>query len=89
MSEPIVVLGVSGGRVPPGTPVPLSPSQARIWFLTQLFPTSAEYNVFDWLRFQHAPDQESLRDACRTLAERHDALRLRPHPYEFKLYFDI
>lgn len=63
--------------VPAGTRVPLSPSQARIWFFTRLFPHSAEYNVFETLRLDTAPDERQLDAALRALIARHDALRLR------------
>lgn len=61
----------------PGTGVPLTPAQAGIWFFTQLFPDSTEYNCFDNLRIPWACTEADLRRALRTLVERHDALRLR------------
>lgn len=63
-------------RVPPGTTVALTPAQARIWFFTHLYPHSAEYNVFETLTFDRAPERGHLQEALRQLAVRHDALRL-------------
>ena len=57
--------------------VPLSRAQARIWFFTRLFPESAEYNVFESLRFDAAPSEQRLDQALRTLMDRHGALRTR------------
>ncbi|MBZ6093491.1 amino acid adenylation domain-containing protein [Streptomyces olivaceus] len=64
-------------RVPPGTPVPLTPAQRRIWFFSQLYTTSNEYNVFDLVHVDRTPDEDRLRAALRVLVERHVALRLR------------
>ncbi|MET8176789.1 non-ribosomal peptide synthetase [Streptomyces clavifer] len=64
-------------RVPPGTRVPLTPAQRRIWFFSQLYATSNEYNVFDLVHVDRTPDEDRLRAALRTLVERHVSLRLR------------
>src|SRR5215472_17622629 len=63
-------------RVAAGSRVPLSPTQARIWFFSQLYPESAEYNIFETLSLGTAPQEEQLESALRSLVERHDALRL-------------
>ncbi|WP_167472924.1 non-ribosomal peptide synthetase [Nocardia arthritidis] len=59
-----------------GTRVPLTPSQAGIWFFTQLYPDSAEYNVFDLLGVPMVLGAADLRRALASMVERHDALRL-------------
>ncbi|MER5554706.1 amino acid adenylation domain-containing protein [Streptomyces sp. NPDC002793] len=64
-------------RVPPGTRVPLTPAQRRIWFFSQLYATSNEYNLFDLVYVDRAPDESRLRAALRVLVERHVALRVR------------
>ncbi|MEU7114581.1 amino acid adenylation domain-containing protein [Streptomyces sp. NPDC046182] len=64
-------------KVEPGSRVPLLPAQARIWYFTRRFPESAEYNLFDAVTLDKAPERELLNSAVRTLTERHDALRLR------------
>ncbi|MET9960471.1 amino acid adenylation domain-containing protein [Streptomyces sp. NPDC006326] len=64
-------------RIAPGARVPLLPAQARIWYFTKRFPQSAEYNLYNTVELDTAPDRERLTEAVRTLSERHDALRLR------------
>lgn len=64
-------------RVPPGQRVPLSPSQAPMWFMCRLYETSAEYNSYEVLAYPRIIPEQELRDALRRLVERHDALRLR------------
>src|SRR5437016_4069930 len=64
-------------QIPRGTRVSPSPAQARIWFFCCLFPTSAEYNLFETLHLDVVPDAELLMSALRRLMARHDALCLR------------
>ncbi len=67
-------------RIPkaePGALVQLTPPQRGIWFYTQLYPTSTEYNVFDIVHLDEVPDPARLTDALRTLIQRHDVLRVR------------
>lgn len=65
-------------RLQPGMRVPLSPAQARIWFVNRMYPASAEYNVLGpTLRFQVDASRERVGAALRSLMQRHDALRLR------------
>ncbi|WP_456093850.1 amino acid adenylation domain-containing protein [Nonomuraea solani] len=56
-------------------PAPLSGTQARLWFLAQLEPESAAYNVPVALRLNGPLDAEALLGAVRDLAERHHVLR--------------
>ncbi len=63
--------------VPDGARVPLTPAQARIWFSTNMFPDSSEYNAAETLSLDVSPSEERLDTALRLLIERHDALRLR------------
>ncbi len=67
------------GIVPDSAPreVPLTPDQARVWFFTQTFPESAEYNQPLTLRYAGCPDPEVLSSAFAELVARHDTLRLR------------
>ncbi|HEY7200755.1 MAG TPA: amino acid adenylation domain-containing protein, partial [Candidatus Dormibacteraeota bacterium] len=62
-------------RLPPGSPVPLSPEQERIWFICQLTRRPELYNVPVALRLRAAVDADVMRRALRRLAERHDVLR--------------
>ncbi|MBZ4336625.1 non-ribosomal peptide synthase/polyketide synthase, partial [Corallococcus sp. AS-1-12] len=68
-------------RLPPLTrtqadgPQPLSFAQQRLWFLDQLTPGDASYNIPTALRLTGQVDVESLRRAFEALVARHDALR--------------
>ncbi|MEU8046839.1 amino acid adenylation domain-containing protein [Micromonospora echinofusca] len=73
----------AGDAEPPLVPVdrgqdlPLSFAQQRLWFFEQLRPTLGAYNVrsaFE-LRGRVAPD--TVRQAVRTIVERHEVLRTR------------
>lgn len=54
---------------------PLSHGQKALWFLYQLAPESAAYNVITAFRFRPPLDSEALTPALRTLISRHPALR--------------
>ncbi|MET0398243.1 MAG: non-ribosomal peptide synthase/polyketide synthase, partial [Longimicrobiaceae bacterium] len=58
-----------------GTPLPLSFAQQRIWFLQELEPESAAYNMPHPLRLEGALDVPALRRSLDTLAARHETLR--------------
>ncbi|MEX5711744.1 amino acid adenylation domain-containing protein [Parafrankia sp. FMc6] len=62
--------------VAPGSRLPLSPAQVRIWFLSKLFPASPEYNVFETVLVDAVIEPAALDRALLTLLRRHDALRL-------------
>ncbi|RKH27986.1 non-ribosomal peptide synthetase, partial [Corallococcus sp. CA041A] len=68
-------------RLPPLTrtaeegPRPLSFAQQRLWFLDQLTPGDASYNLPTALRLTGQVDVESLRRAFEALVTRHDSLR--------------
>ncbi len=53
----------------------LSYGEKSLWFLHQLAPLSAAYNLFGALRVQPALDPGRLRRAVAALARRHPALR--------------
>ncbi|MFI7047533.1 amino acid adenylation domain-containing protein [Streptosporangium sandarakinum] len=57
-----------------GGPAPLSPAQARLWFLSQLDDLAA-YNVPAAVRLRGPLDVEALTGAVRDLADRHEVLR--------------
>ncbi|WP_327010424.1 non-ribosomal peptide synthetase [Dactylosporangium sp. NBC_01737] len=61
----------------PGTPAPLSPAQARLWFMHQLEPSSAAYHVTATVRLAGPLDVAALTAAIRDLATRHHVLRSR------------
>jgi amino acid adenylation domain-containing protein len=71
----------AGLAAPPIVPVgrdrhlPLSFAQERLWFLAQLEPESAAYNVPSVLRFNGPLDAGALAGALTAVVERHEALR--------------
>ncbi|MGL6162072.1 amino acid adenylation domain-containing protein [Microbulbifer sp.] len=78
------VTGASGSatissipRVDRRQPQPLPPAQRRLWFLQQLEPESAAYNVCQLLAIRGALDTQALRRAFGQLVERHESLRCR------------
>jgi amino acid adenylation domain-containing protein len=65
-------------RLPPGSQVPLSAAQARIWSGCRTYPESAESNVVGPpLDLTIEASRELVDAALRTVMDRHDALRLR------------
>ncbi|MBV9790255.1 MAG: non-ribosomal peptide synthetase, partial [Chloroflexi bacterium] len=59
----------------PGMELPLSFAQQRLWFLNQLTPNSAFYNITLAVRLTGALDIAALRQSFNTMVERHEALR--------------
>ncbi len=55
--------------------LPLSPYQERIWFLEQLEPESATYNINVTLRLNGNVDVRALVDAIQAVVARHEVLR--------------
>ena len=62
-------------RREPGAQPVLSFSQQRLWFLDQLTPGSATYNVAYALLLQGDLNREALTSAFTALVERHEVLR--------------
>ncbi|MEU6432601.1 amino acid adenylation domain-containing protein, partial [Microbispora sp. NPDC046973] len=79
----LVDAATSGVLTPPILPVdrggelPLSSAQQRMWFLDQLDPGSAEYNVAVGYLLRGTLDVEALRRALEAVVERHEVLRTR------------
>jgi len=61
--------------VPRDVPIPLSFAQQRLWFLDQLTPDTAEYNVAGAVRLQGLLDRQALKKAINALIARHEVLR--------------
>ncbi|HEY0093393.1 MAG TPA: condensation domain-containing protein, partial [Archangium sp.] len=61
--------------VPRGGPLPLSFAQERLWFLDQLEPGSALYNIPAAIRLEGALDVTALERSFGELVRRHEALR--------------
>jgi amino acid adenylation domain-containing protein len=62
-------------RVPRTGPLPLSFSQRRLWFLDQLSPGSAVYNIPHPLEIAGRLDPQILQAALSAVVRRHEALR--------------
>ncbi len=62
---------------PAGTPAPLSFQQQRLWFLAELDPHSAGYNMGVAYRMHGVLDAAALAGSLAALVDRHAALRCR------------
>jgi amino acid adenylation domain-containing protein len=74
--------GGEGTQAPPlvalprdGSPLPLSFAQQRLWFIDQLEPGSAAYNMPFALRLRGELDTAALRASLDALVRRHETLR--------------
>jgi natural product biosynthesis luciferase-like monooxygenase protein len=69
-------LGVAGLQRQQGSDLhPLSHGQSALWFLRQLAPESAGYNIVGAARVRAELDIAALRRSFQTLVERHPSLR--------------
>ncbi|KZB79249.1 non-ribosomal peptide synthetase [Amycolatopsis regifaucium] len=71
-APPLTGPGLTTGHAPA-----LSPPQRRLWFLDQLAPDAAPYNIAMAFRLTGVLDVDALRHALRAVTERHDVLRWR------------
>src|SRR5215472_5737259 len=62
-------------RKPNLNSIPLSFAQQRLWFLDQLEPGKATYNILGALRLRGTLDAEILEQSLREIDRRHEALR--------------
>ncbi|MFB6625081.1 amino acid adenylation domain-containing protein [Streptomyces sp. NPDC056374] len=61
----------------PGTPVPLSFAQERLWFMEQFAPGTSAYNIPVVRRLRGHLDTDALRGALDASVARHETLRSR------------
>ncbi|WP_165668166.1 non-ribosomal peptide synthase/polyketide synthase [Metapseudomonas otitidis] len=64
-------------RLPRNQDLPQSPAQNRLWFLWQLDPQSAAYNIPGGLRLRGELDEGAVLRSFQQLVQRHEALRTR------------
>ncbi|MBS1808496.1 MAG: amino acid adenylation domain-containing protein [Acidobacteria bacterium] len=57
------------------TTAPLAFNQESLWFLEQLNPNTATYNLSDAMRLRGSLDAEALQQTLETIVARHEALR--------------
>ncbi|HYO14191.1 MAG TPA: amino acid adenylation domain-containing protein, partial [Thermoanaerobaculia bacterium] len=62
-------------RAPRDRPIPLSFTQERVWFLTQLAPGNCAYNFQFTIRFRGPLQPAVLRRALAEIVRRHEVLR--------------
>src|ERR671928_1007758 len=62
-------------RARPGTQIPLSSAQERLWFIDHLTPGQAGYNNFIVRRFRGRLQPDVLERAFTEIGRRHDTLR--------------
>ncbi|HEU0055127.1 MAG TPA: amino acid adenylation domain-containing protein, partial [Longimicrobium sp.] len=62
-----------------GRPLPLSFAQLRLWFLEQLEPGNARYNMAASLGLSGALDADVLQRALQAIVDRHESLRTTYH----------
>ncbi len=62
---------------PPGTTVPLSHAQERLWFMEQFAPGTAAYTIPVVLRIRGRLDPAVLQTALGDVIARHESLRMR------------
>src|SRR5205085_670578 len=75
--EPDVISPREGGG-----PAPLSFAQERLWFLHQMEPEGAGYNMPRSIRLRGSLDAGALERALGALTERHESLRTTFRPVE-------
>src|SRR5256885_16084427 len=62
-------------RARPGSEIPLSSAQERLWFIDLLTPRQAGYNNFIVRRFRGRLEPDVLERAFTEIVRRHDTLR--------------
>ena len=73
-TPPLVRINPEGGR---GRRAPLSFAQLRLWFVNQLNPDSAVYNIPGMVRLEGALNLDALERVINEIVRRHEVLRTR------------
>nr|AKA59414.1 non-ribosomal peptide synthetase [uncultured bacterium AB_1383] len=77
LHQPTAPDGLTADPFSPGSALPASSFQERIWLAERLDPTAALYNVPMAWRVRGRLDADALRQALAALVERHEILRTR------------
>jgi aspartate racemase len=67
--------GIPRQKRSPGEASKLSFAQERLWFLHQLEPDNATYNIPVWLKLTGDIDEDALRKSFEFVLDRHESLR--------------
>ena len=62
-------------RRDPSETLPLSSAQQRLWFLDQLEPASAVYNMCEAMRMRGTLDVAAMESSLNTIIRRHESIR--------------
>ncbi len=73
LDSPVEATGIE--RIPRTQQLPLSFAQQRLWFLAQLEPDSAFYNIPAAVRLEGKLNIEALQQSFNEIVRRHEALR--------------
>jgi len=70
---------IKPGKFSTNEPIPMSFAQQRLWFLNELEPGNAFYNMFTALRLNGPVQVEALEKSLNAVIERHEVLRSTYH----------
>ncbi|HVT97022.1 MAG TPA: condensation domain-containing protein, partial [Acidobacteriaceae bacterium] len=73
----------------PGDASPLSRSQQRLWFVSQMDPGNPVYNVVIALGLHGPLHQSAMEQSLRALVDRHESLRTSFHQQEGKPWSEV
>ena len=76
-AKDVSVDSVPVARARAGELLPLTPAQKQIWVFERLQPGTGAYLIYNHLLLEGPLDIAALESACRTVIQRHDAVRMR------------
>ena len=62
-------------KAPDSASYSLSNTQERLWFLQQLYPNSAFYNLSEYYRFKGELNIDFLKESIKLIFEKHQILK--------------